>query len=244
MVIIPKIFSAIPEIRAFHSTRIGGISSGNFSSLNLGLSTGDQPDLVMANRKMLFENQHLPSEKIATIKQIHSNKVINISEPGHHQEADGMITERNHLFLCVSSADCASVLLADKHGRGVAALHSGWRGTCQNIVSQALMQLKEKFAINPADILAFVGPCIGPRAFEVDEDVYSKFSADYFVKKENKWLFNMKEVIKDQLTSDGVPQHQIEVSAHCTFSEPEIFYSYRRDKGNTGRLWAVIGITG
>ena len=242
MVIIPKIFSAIQNIKAFQSTRIGGQSSGNFSSMNLGLNSGDTELNIIENRKVLLQSQKLEIGQVATVKQVHSSKVISVNTPGNNTEADGMITNEKNLYLSVSCADCASILLADRSGKVVAALHSGWRGTHHNIAARGIQQLADRHGVYSDQLFAWVGPCIGPNAFEVGEDVFEKFSEHYFIKKESRWLFDMRRAIHDQLIAAGIPQSQIEISNHCTYQEPEFFYSWRRDKGLTGRMWSVIGI--
>ncbi len=227
---------------ALHTTRIGGESRGVYHSMNLGLSSGDDHNVVARNRMKLLNSQGIEISRIATVHQIHSNHVIDVSEPGNYKDADGLITSQAQVFLTVSSADCASVLIAHKQGKAIAALHSGWRGTFSNICGEAIMKMKNQYQINPADLYAYIGPCMSAKAFEVDHDVYEKFDKKYFIKKDNKWLFNMKGVLSDQLKEAGIPDLQTEISPNCTYLEPELFFSYRRDKGNTGRMWASIGI--
>jgi len=244
MVIIPHIFSELKNIKAFQSTRLGGQSKGIFGTMNLGLSSGDDVKIVLENRRILFESQNLDIKQVATIKQIHSDTVISVKIPGHHSEADGMITAEKNLYLSVSCADCASVLLADRAGKAVAAVHSGWRGTHRNITNEAIQSLYKQYGVESKELLAWVGPCIGPKAFEVGEDVFEKFPEKYFVKNESRWLFDMRSVISDQLLESGIPVAQIEISSHCTYLDSQKFYSWRRDRGETGRLWSVIGICG
>lgn len=241
MIIIPEIFRDSPKIKAFHTTRKGGKSEGNFRSMNLGISSGDSAEQVQVNREIVLREQNLHPHQVITTKQVHSDKIIRVKGSGGNHEADGMITDAENLFLAVSSADCASILIAEKSGKALAAVHSGWRGTHLNIASQTVQKFYEYFNIKPSELLVYVGPCIGPNAFEVDEDVYLKFPSNYFYRKEKKWLLDLKKVISDQLKTAGVPENQTEISTHCTHTEEENFFSFRRDKGITGRHWAVIG---
>lgn len=219
------------HIKAFSTTRNGGHSRPPFDSLNLGDHVGDCPETVIANR------ESLPLQTQACwLNQVHGNDVIefshNYKEP---PKADGCFSVEKHQICAVMTADCLPVLLTDTTGTFIAAIHCGWRGLAQGIL--------EKFVAtrsDPENILAWMGPAIGPGAFEVGEDVVAAFPGeqDAFIReKGSKPFANIFKLARKKLMAAGVMQ--IYSTEHCTVSSPSEFFSFRRD-GVTGRMATCI----
>lgn len=240
-------WDAPANVEAFFTTRNGGVSSGayggadGFNGLNLGDHVGDYGFAVKANRSMLGE--FVPGEP-KWLKQIHSTKVLPADEISVGTEADGSVTTNPNEVCVVMTADCVPILLCDKEGRGVAAIHAGWRGLADGVIQEGVRQLKGKLPEN-AEILAWIGPCIRKEAFEVGPEVVKIFRegalknvADIAIEPfGEKWRIDMPTFCIEALRLSGVDQ--VTDSGLCTASDPNRFYSYRRD-GGTGRHAAVI----
>ncbi|WP_260260803.1 peptidoglycan editing factor PgeF [Vibrio intestinalis] len=227
-----------PHVKAVASTRQGGFSTNEYLGLNLGTHVGDDADLVASNRAQLVELAQMPSAPV-WLNQTHSTKVAEVFAPSSEiLDADGVYTSATGVVCSAMTADCLPVLLTDSKGTQVAAVHAGWRGLANGIVENAV----EKFS---GEVIAWLGPAIGPSAFEVGEDVLNAF-ADFDAQaidafqptgEYGKWWANMDELATQRLNKLGVTQ--VFTSGLCTYSEPERFYSYRRD-GVTGRQATFI----
>ncbi len=243
-----------PEILHFSTTRIGGKSEANYSSLNLGLNSGDSPDRVILNRETLCSALEIKSDSFIFPKQTHTAtvKVItklflsaSIAERKHYLlDTDAVITALHSICIAVKTADCVPVLLFDPKQKVIAAIHAGWRGTSQNIVVETIQKMGEEFGSSPADLIAGIGPSISPAVYEVGADVHSQFDSAFYrdtnpVIKEKK-LLNLWEANRQQLLRAGVPTGQIELAQICTLSDPERFFSARRDGAKTGRMGTGI----
>jgi len=243
-----------PEILHFSTTRSGGSSEANYSSLNLGLNSGDSPDQVISNRETLCRALEIDSEKFIFPKQTHTANVkviteifllAGLPERKHYLlDTDAVITALPGICIAVKTADCVPVLLYDPERKVIAAIHAGWRGTAQNIINKTIQKMAEEFGSNPADLIAGIGPSISPEVYEVGEDVYSRFDPAFCretdpVIKEKK-LLNLWEANRQQLLRAGVPSGQIELARICTLSDQERFFSARRDGAKTGRMGTGI----
>lgn len=239
-IVLPN-WPAPKNVKAFSSTRFGGVSTGVYQGLNLGMHVGDDRNIVQRNRDLLRQ-QHLMPTSPVWLNQTHSTDVIELSKPTNHVlDADGATTRHNKIVCCVMTADCLPVLLTNTEGSQVAAVHAGWRGLANGILENAVRQFDKS-----SQVMAWLGPAIGPTAFEVGEDVYQAFvqhdihAKDAFtpgVKQSGKWLADMSILATQRLNQAGV--EQVFVSQRCTYSEDDIFYSYRRD-GVTGRQASFI----
>lgn len=242
MLIIPKIFQN-KNIIAAQSTRLGGESSFPFDSMNLGFSSGDNPEIISRNRQIFFEKLNISENNIATSKLVHGNKVLVATGPVQSEGYDAIITNVPNVFAVVSIADCTPVLIYDVKNKAVAAIHAGWRSTVSKIVSETLSAMNKNFNTKGEDCLAYIGACISEKSFEVGEEVAVQFENE--VKKydavKQKYFVDLKLANKKQLMDFGITDNHIEISGYCTVVNNELFYSYRKEKGKTGRMLAGIG---
>ena len=223
------------------TTREGGVSLGPFESLNLGGAVGDEPEHVAANWSRLREATGLA---FARVRQVHGHRVVQASKPGPAMEADAVVSDQPGLAACVSIADCVPILLADPVGGSVAAVHAGWRGTLARAAAHAVRVLEREHGARRGDLLAAVGPSIGPCCYEVSEDLAARFRDQLGPGAGNPrgarsrvdlWLANA--VV---LREAGLGRDHIEIVGRCTACEPERFFSHRRDIGRTGRMVGYV----
>lgn len=234
-----KIFNQ--NVKAFYSTRKGGFSKYPYTSLNLGLHVGDNTNNVLLNRKKVKE--YFFNKDIVYMDQIHSCNVSYIDKYSDViLQTDALITDQKDLVLAVMTADCLPLLLASDNY--VAAIHCGWKGVALGIIENVCKFLKEKNE-NLSITKAFLGPCIGPKSFEVGIDVLNIFknldsiNENAFIKKDvkNKYLCNLPLICSNILKRNGI--FNIYNSDLDTFTLKDNFFSYRRDK-ETGRMASFI----
>ncbi|MGR4991897.1 peptidoglycan editing factor PgeF [Vibrio rotiferianus] len=237
--IIPN-WPAPKNVKAFASTRVGGFSIAPYQGLNLGAHVGDDSSIVEKNRDWLAQRANMPSAPI-WLNQTHSTVVAQASVPTTQVlDADGVFTSSSNVVCSAMTADCLPVLLTNTQGTQVSAVHAGWRGLANGIVENAL----ELFS---GEVIAWLGPAIGPKAFEVGEDVLQAFmdfdpqAYHAFTPRnvEGKWLADMSKLATQRLNRAGVTK--VFDSGLCTFQNREDFFSYRRD-GVTGRQATFIWI--
>lgn len=240
----PKIFQAFPNVVALQTTREGGVSEGAFRSLNLGLSSGDAREVVLKNRAILCRAIGIEPTQLVLSHQVHGDAVLIAERGGSYDAFDAHITNRAGVFLAVSVADCTPILIYDPTHNAIAAVHAGWRGTAKSILYKTLLKMHETFGTEGNDCYAFIGACISGEAYEVGEDVARHFPKQVkrYDDARGKFLLDLKAANRLQLEDFGVPHEQIEVSPHCTYLEHDRFFSFRYDKGKTGRMLAVIGL--
>lgn len=233
----------VPEhVKSFSTTRLGGVSQGRFSSNNLALHVNDKESDVLKNRALLCENYHLPAEPL-WLNQTHSTIVVEADlsrDANIVLEADASFSTKKSAVCVVMTADCLPVLLCDKSGTQVAAVHAGWRGLLNGVIENTL----EQFTVEGRDIVAWLGPAIGPKAFEVGTEVRDLFiNHDLDALRafrqcnDEKWLADIYELARMRLMSFGVSD--IYGGDFCTFSDEDSFYSYRRDQ-TCGRMATLI----
>ena len=238
--IVPD-WPAPANIRAFITTRAGGISQGPYAGFNIGLRTDDDARAVAANRERL--RAALPQEP-KWLRQVHGSLVVEADTLADSQvnatEADAAVARRPETVCAVLIADCVPVLLADRAGTTVAAAHAGWRGLAGGVVEKTVARM----ALAPENLLAYLGPGIGPRAFEVGADVRDAFlaadpgsEAAFAPHAPGKWLADLFLLARRRLKTAGVTN--VYGGGDCTYSDPKRFYSYRRDRV-TGRMAALI----
>jgi len=223
-------------VRALITTRSGGVSTGKFASLNLSMRVGDDPQCVASNRAIL--RACLPSEP-AWVKQVHGTAVIEAARAAPDAEADGVVAHHTGMVCAVMTADCLPVLLTDRAGKSVGIAHAGWRGLAGGIVENVVLAMDEP----PRDLIAYVGPGIGARCYEVGEDVRKAFvdrdpaAARSFAPRQNgKYLVDLYGLARQRLAAAGVAE--VHGGEFCTASE-ERFFSFRRDR-TTGRMASLI----
>lgn len=235
---------ALSELGVRHgfTTRLGGVSTGRFASLNLGERWGDQPEAVAENLSRIAREVGFATASLCQVNQIHGTVVAPLHTAERRQrEADGMVTAQP-LTLAVYSADCVPILLADGRGR-VAAVHAGWRGTLAGIATVAVRELVALGA-RLGDIRAVLWPSIGPCCFEVQDDVATPFRQLHpsLVQRNSRgrevvdlWLANRRFLLDAGLS----PSH-IEQPSACTHCDAERFFSFRRDGSGIGQHMAFI----
>jgi len=224
-------------VKSLITTRHGGASSGPFASCNLGLHTGDDIAAVAANRRRLREL--LPAEP-KWLDQVHGNAVVIADDVSGVPAADASIARRPDTVCAVMMADCLPVLLCDRNGGAVGIAHAGWRGLAAGVIENTVHAI----GLPPGHMLAWLGPAIGPAAFEVGADVRDAFLSDaaaaasaFVPAGMDKWRADLFLLARQRLARCGVTQ--IHGGGLCTVSDPARFYSHRRDR-ITGRMAALI----
>jgi polyphenol oxidase len=225
------------NVHALVTTRNGGVSLGPFASLNLGLAVGDALVHIEENRARL--RTHLPDDP-RWLKQVHGTDVVRVDQADIGAQADAAWTPRDRCVCAVQIADCLPVLLCDVSGTTVAAVHAGWRGLSAGVIENALASMN----CSTQNVLAWLGPAIGPEHFEVGSDVYAAFTQHDSAStmafrsiRPGKWLANLFMLATQRLRAAGVSN--IFGGGVCTFEDHARFFSYRRD-GVTGRMAAMI----
>jgi len=236
--IVPD-WPAPPGVRALITTRPGGVSRGAYAGLNLGLRSGDDIEAVTRNRASL--RQWLPAEPL-WLRQVHGTNVAEADAAQNSPEADAAVARRPGRVCAALTADCLPVLLCDEAGTVVAAAHAGWRGLCAGVIEQTLRAMDR----SPEALLAYLGPAIGPAAYEVGAEVREAFiaadpgsGAAFAPGKPGKLYADLYALARRRLARSGVSR--VYGGGYCTYTERERFYSYRRD-GATGRMASLIWI--
>jgi polyphenol oxidase len=235
----------IPNFPAHHAftTRWGGISSGSEARFNLStISSNSTPDEYQTNFNHLKDRLDLQLKTIIFPKQIHSNTIHCINQNHDSDqilEGDGLISAVNSYVLGVKVADCAAIYFYDPVTQIVGIAHAGWKGTQLNIVTKLVEAFKQNYNCRPSNILTAISPHIQSSAFEVGIEFKSFFSLKYFQTQDGKLYFNMSLCLKDQLIASGINPEHIYTSKLCTYTNPDLFYSYRHNK-TTARMVALI----
>lgn len=227
------------------TTRQGGVSRGRHASLNLG-SRQDDPKAVAENLRRVAEAGGFAPEELVRVKQVHGETVVAAHEVGEQSEADALWRHRDHpgprRVVGVMTADCVPILLCDRRGTMVAAVHSGWRGTVANIATRTVEILRDAGA-DPRDLLAAIGPCIELHAYEVGEEVAAQFDERFVVRAGYaKPHVDLVACVRAQLEGAGVPTNQIERVGACTHASRELYFSFRRDGAGVGQQLSFIGL--
>lgn len=227
------------QVGAASTTRHGGASHAPYDSFNLAQHVGDDPQAVAANRRRLADWLELPAAP-RWLQQVHGTRVIEAGDWHAGIEADASIARVRGVVLAVMTADCLPLLLAAADGAAVAAVHAGWRGLAAGIIERTLEQL----AVAPGDVLAWIGPAISQPAFEVGDEVRDAFVADdhlavncFAPNAQARWQADLKMLATLRLRRAGV--RRITDRGHCTFRQPEDYFSYRRAHP-CGRMASLI----
>lgn len=246
------------QITAFSTTRNGGVSKGDYASMNCTPYTGDDLEAVQRNQQLLCTALHIEKEQLIIPYQTHSVNALVIDKEFLQQNAekrneqlqniDALITQEKGVCLCVSTADCTPILLYDRKQQVIAAIHAGWRGSVNYIVRKTLEQMNRLYNTQGEDIFAAIGPCIGFDAFEVGDEVYDAFKQNDFPMEyisgwkpeTHKWHIDLQMANSVQLIDFGVPTEQIDICDICTFTHYEKFFSARRLGIKSGRILSGI----
>lgn len=241
--VVRPTWPAPQNITAFTTTRIGGHSRGPYASFNLGLSVGDDEPCVRANRQLLKDYLQLPGEPY-WIKQVHGNHVVTATQHSDLPSADASHTMEKNVICTVMTADCLPVLLCHREGLEVAAIHGGWRSLAQEIIPKTIQQMQSK----PEELIAWLGPAIGPTAFEVGLEVKQAFVEKHPQTEhafqstdQHHALANIYLLAEYYLKTAGV--HAVYREDYCTLTDDIHFFSHRRDGGTTGRMASFIWIS-
>lgn len=234
--IVPE-WPAPAHVRALITSRNGGVSVGPFASFNLGVRVGDNPEAVARNRDRL--RRFLPQEP-KWLAQDHGATVVEADDMGSLPRADASIARRPGTVCAVTIADCVPVLVTNRAGTVVAAAHAGWRGLSSSVLENTV----DAMDVGPEELVAYLGPGIGPHAFEVGGDVRTAFisrdaeAESAFVPcSPGKWLADLYALARRALARAGVTR--VHGGGFCTVSDARRFFSYRREK-TTGRMAALI----
>lgn len=249
LLLTPK-WPAPSNIKAYTTLRSPGYSEGPYASFNLGHHVGDNENDVRANRETLFQKANLPSEP-KWINQTHSNIAVLAETISDAQvvTADASYTQKPNTICAVLTADCLPILVTNKEGSEVAAIHAGWRGLANGVVENTLATL----ASSPETLLVWIGPSISQPYYEVGEDFYAAFAEFHTenecheafkrkpIKETPKWLADVPLLAYQRLVKIGLKPQHIYLSNECTYSHEDRYFSYRRD-GVTGRMASMIYI--
>ncbi len=248
--IIPN-WPAPANVKALQTTRAGGISFAPYDSLNMGLHVQDDPMRVAQNRQLL--SQYLPSEPV-WLNQVHGINVVDAANTSCLPAADASYTNRKNVVCVTMTADCLPILVCDKDGTAAASIHAGWRSLCDGVIEATIAKMQAK----PANLMAWLGPAIGPNAFEVganvreqfivkDANVELAFKKQSVTKAPDKYLADIYLIATQRLKNLGISQiygagqtfGSGQSEDWCTFTDEKRFFSFRRD-GATGRMATLI----
>lgn len=251
-----SLFEKFPEILAFTTTRRGGVSSGNYESFNLSEFSGDDIENVSTNRKLLCEKIDISENSLITPFQIHGDFILAIDKNflsfDEEQKIsslngkDALMTNLKGICIAVSTADCVPLLVYDSVNKAIAVIHAGWRGTCSRIVEKTIRAMKSIYHSNPQNLLVAIGPSISPEVYEVGNELIPLFQkANFDVNqifriKEKKLFLDLWKANQLILLKNGVDESRIEIIGKCTCSEPETFFSARRQGIQSGRMLTGI----
>ena len=256
-------YPALEELSGFvhaFSTRLGGVSEGIYSSMNLSFTRGDDENSVMENYRRLAEAVGFSVENIVASDQTHTANVRVITEadrgngitkPRPYTDVDGMITNVPGLVLATFYADCVPLYFIDPVRKAIGLSHSGWRGTAAHIGAVTVRRMQEEYGSLPEDIYGAIGPSICQECYEVSEDVILEFQKtfpeqswrDLFYRKENgKYQLNLWEANRQIMLEAGLIEEHISLPGLCTCCNPEFLFSHRASRGKRGNLGAFLGI--
>lgn len=252
-----KEFESLGFVEHCFTTRIGGCSKDSYHSLNMGMNVPEEVKNTIENIdkvcKIVFnktKNDVIMSDQIHDIKI----KKVNESDKGKgivkerdFEEVDGLVTNVPGIILMTSYADCTPLFIIDEKKKVIASVHSGWKGTVGKIGAEAVKVMVNDYGSNLKDIKVGIGPTIGPESFEVGEEVYIEFKNKFenmekilSERRGEKYFLNLWEANREVFINAGISAENIFIDNHDTYLNEDLFYSYRRDKGVTGRMSAMI----
>ncbi len=231
------------QIKAYVTTRaIQGFSKTPFANFNLADHVEEPIETVLQNRQQLIEDLNLPTQPV-WLEQIHGHTAVSLDQQSAHLQADASYTGSTNKICSILTADCLSILICNQLGTEVAAIHAGWRGLLSGVIENTI----NKLSSNPATLLAWLGPAIGPNHFEVNEAIRadflqknSLFEPGFHLRQQEHWFADIFQLARITLNHSGVTA--VYGGNHCTYSDSENFYSYRRDRQITGRMASLIWI--
>ena len=246
------LYDIAPEVKAFSTTRHGGVSTGLHADFNINVRCGDSAENIEANRKLLCEQLGIDDDHLiipnhqkhdVEVRQI-APEFFKIPATVRHMLLDGIdsvMTDMPGVFVGVSTADCIPVLLYDTRHKACCAIHAGWKGTAKRVVEKALLSMFLAYDTDAKDIKAVIGPGISLKNFEVGDEVYEIFAANNFdmeriSRRYEKWHIDLWECNRLQLVENGVLEENIHVDGTCTYDNTDDFFSARKMGKMSGRI--------
>lgn len=271
LLMLTGLMRSYPGVNAGFTTRRGGVSRGDFDSLNCGLHVADVPGDVVENRRRLADAIEVPFEACTYAEQVHGKEIEVVSRrqrgagrdsrEGALQAKDGFITNEPGVYLHALFADCVPLYFYDPVRKAVGLAHAGWKGTALGIARALPEAMSAAYGTKPRELKAAIGPSIGLCCYEVDEAVISRMDkvigqlgltaagdaagegSPLYVKKTNgKYRLNLQQINRQIMIKAGILPSNIEVSGLCTSCRTDLLYSHRKEGGSTGRMAAWIGL--
>ena len=255
-----SIFNQTDMVKHGFSTRLGGVSTGIYASMNLGQSRGDDPEKVQQNYRIIADTIGVSTEWMVCSDQTHTTNVKVVTKedagkgllhPKDYQDIDGLITNVPGLCLVTYYADCVPLLFLDPVQKVIASSHSGWRGTVGHMGDITIQKMQSEFGCRPEHILAAIGPSICQDCYEVSEDVIQQFQqafpeniwADLYYRKENgKYQLNLWKANEWILLNSGILPEHLAVTNLCTCCNSDLLFSHRASHGKRGTLAAFLAL--
>lgn len=249
--------STFNMLNAGFSTRNGGVSKGEWSSLNSALHVNDQPQHVVLNRKLIMESVGSSFEAWTCAEQVHGNEIYVVTEQdkgrGRYRREDaipakdGLMTNVPGICLTSFYADCVPLYFYDPIHQAVGLAHAGWKGTVSFIAREMVLKMQRTYGSQPEQLKAAIGPAIGSCCYEVDEAVIQHFAAAQITygitpKKNSRFWLDLKEINRQIMIKAGIMAMNIELSNLCTACRTDMFFSHRAEEGRTGRMVSWIGL--
>jgi len=243
-----KNFSKYGFLKHGFSTRHGGVSEGCFSSMNLRLGSSDSEENIKRNFEIFLNIFDLKRDNTIFSDQVHDNKILVVKNRNkiNCSNFDGLITDLSDFGLVTFHADCVPVFFADVKKKVIGVAHSGWKGTSLNISLEMINKFKNVYNSDIKDIIVGIGPSIGGCCYEVGKEVHDEFVLksdlynDFFEKKNEKYMFDLKRTIEFDLIEAGVRKENIEISDYCTKCNSDLFFSHRAHGLKRGSMVALI----
>lgn len=239
-------------------TRVGGVSSGPFGTLNLGFNRGDDEKAVAENYKRAAACFAKSPDRVVLAHQTHTSVIRRVTQADagmgvvrdrDFHDVDGLITNEPGILLATSHADCTPIFLLDPENRAIGMVHSGWKGTVGLIGVNAVRAMEKEFGTDPSQLIAVIGPCICKNCYEIGQEVAVRFMEIFggerfaLQKKDNgKYMLDLKRANKRILFEAGLREFNIVCSEICTFERDDLFYSHRRMGAERGQMLAFIGL--
>jgi polyphenol oxidase len=247
-----------PELLHGVTTRSGGISPHPFASLNLGINTADSFSNVLANHQALARALNVDERRLVSVRQVHGSRILRVHPgtptirpgalPNSGAGCDSLMTAHPGPVLMVRVADCVPLVLFDRSTGALAVIHAGWRGTAAGIAAKTVRAMSQTFGADPGEMLAGIGPSIGPCCYAVGEDVARSFRKKaahriaVLQMRGKRTTLDLAEANRQQLLDAGCRDRNIETAGLCTACLSDIFFSHRREQGETGRFALLAGL--
>ena len=239
-------------VRHCFSTRCGGVSKNEFSSMNLRINCDDKRENILKNYEIICNRIGVNFENLVFSNQVHCDTILSVGKndmgngiikPQKWDGVDGLITNEPGVPLAVFAADCVPVFFLDPKKKVIALVHSGWKGTVLKISAKCVQKMVSEYLCDPADILIGIGPSIGVCHFEVGDEVADVFRdtfGEVVLEKQEKWHVNMQKAIELQLLEQGILEKNITQAGICTYCNHELLFSHRKTLGKRGVMAGIM----